>query len=187
MQRLTLISIALAWICFCAVLSFIITGPGHLIGTGIIGFTLACTPFLLKAINSVRTRLNNNACIQSHHKNGKRIFIHLSPWQATVGLPQERVSWFWDGLFEALGSALRDSKGSVVIASHLLTNHRAQRVLAALAPGQYQCRLTSVPFNPTARAILQLEVLFTQWRWICINRARWPVLVIRKKSLKRDL
>lgn len=187
MQRLTLISIALTWISFCAILSFIITGPGHLTGTGIIGFILACTPFLLKVINSARARLNNNACIQSPHKNGHRIFIHLSPWQTTVRLPQERVSWFWDGLFEALGSALRTSKGSVVIASHLLTNRRARRILAALPPGKNQFRLTSVPFKPHARAILQLEVLFTQWRWIDVNRARWPVLVIRKKSLNRDL
>jgi hypothetical protein len=187
MQRLTLISIVLTWISFCAILSFIITGPGHLTGTGIIGFILACTPFLLKVINSARARLNNNACIQSPHKNGHRVFIHLSPWQTTVRLPQERVSWFWDGLFEALGSALRTSKGSVVIASHLLTNQRARRILAALPPGKYQFRMTSVPFKPCARAILQLEVLFTQWRWIDVNRARWPVLVIRKKSLNRDL
>ncbi|CAM7560690.1 pili assembly chaperone [Phytobacter diazotrophicus] len=187
MQRLTFISIAMAWICFCAILSFIITGPDHMTGTGIIGFTLACTPFLLKVINSVRTRLDNSACIQNHHKNGKRIFIHLSPWQATVRLPPERVSWFWDGLFETLGNALRSSKGSVVIASHLLTNHRAQRIIATLPSGEYQFRLTSVPFKPSARAILQLEVLFTQWRWIDVKRAKWPVLVIRIKSSNRDL
>ena len=187
MQRLTLISISLSWICFCAILSFIITGCSHTVGTLVIWFILACTPFLLKAINSARSRLNNSACIQSPHKNGHRVFIHLSPWQTTVRLPQERVNWFWDGLFEALESALRSSKGSVVIASHLLTNQRARRVLAALPPGKYQFRLTSVPFKPYARAILQLEVLFTQWRWIDVNRARWPILVIRKKSLNRDL
>lgn len=186
MQRLTLTSIALTWIVFCGILSFIITGPGNVTGTGIIWVILACTPCLLKGINSVHSRLNNNACIQSHHKNSHRIFIHLSPWQATVRLPQERINWFWDGLFEALGSALRASKGSVVIASHLLTNHRAQRIIAALPPGQYRFRLTSVPFKPTARAILQLEVLFKQWRWIDVNRTKWPVLVIRKKSLKQD-
>lgn len=187
MQRLTLISIALSWICFCAILSLIITGCRQTVGTLVIWFILVCTPFFLKVINSARSRLNNNACIQSPHKNGHRVFIHLSPWQTTVRLPQERVSWFWDGLFEALGSALRSSKSSVVIASHLLTNQRTRRILAALPPGKYRFRLTSVPFKPHARAILQLEVLFTQWRWIDVNRARWPVLVIRKKSLNRDL
>lgn len=187
MQRLTLISIALTWICFCGIFSFIITGSGHTTWTLIIWFIQANTPFLLKGINSVRSRLDNSACIQSRHKNGQRIFIHLSPWQSTVRLSQQRVSWFWDGLFEMLGNALRSSKGSVVIASHLLTNHRAQRILSTLPPGKYQFRLTSVPFKPTARAILQLEVLFTQWHWVDVNREKWPVLVIRKKSLKRDL
>jgi galactose-1-phosphate uridylyltransferase len=75
----------------------------------------------------------------------------------------------------------------VVIASHLLTNHRAQRIIATLPSGEYQFRLTSVPFKPSARAILQLEVLFTQWRWIDVKRAKWPVLVIRIKSSNRDL
>lgn len=150
--------------------------------TFFIWIVLVNTPFLLKGINGVRSQLHKNACIQACHKNGQRIFIHLSPWQATVDLPQDRVCWFWDGLFEELGNALRGTKGSVVIASHLLTSRRAKRILIALPPSSYQTRLTSVPFTPLARAVLQLEVLATQWRWINVNRTRWPVLVIRKKS-----
>ncbi|KDE34163.1 pili assembly chaperone [Kosakonia radicincitans UMEnt01/12] len=188
MQRQTraLIIIVISWLILCASLSLMITGTGKLAGTTCILIILACTPFLLKGINRLQYYLNNRACIVHRHKNGRRLLIHLAPWQTTAKLPAERVNWFWDGLFEALSDALRKTEGSVVIASHLLTNRRAERIISTLSPEHYRCRFISVPFTPFARAVLQLETLFTQWHWVIVNRDIWPVLII-KKNCQREL
>lgn len=113
----------------------------------------------------------------------KRITVHLSPCQPTVGLTRERVSWFWSGVNEAAESALQEGK-TVVIASHLLTPVRTARLRAYLtARGCSYCsRLTSVPFSDSARALMQLEILFRQWRWRCPSRSEWPVMLLRKSS-----
>lgn len=186
MQRQLLLLIVFTWFILCAALSLLITGPGHMAGTACIWIVLVNIPFLLKGINWLHCCLNTRACIVRRHKGGRRLLIHLSPCQATVKLPAERVTWFWDGLFETLGDALLATEGTVVISSHLLTRHRVKRILATLPPERFHCRLVDVPFTPFARAVLQLEVLLTQWHRVNVSRVRWPVLIIRKKSLNAD-
>ncbi|WP_446919760.1 hypothetical protein [Klebsiella pneumoniae] len=186
MQRQLLLLIVFTWFILCAALSLLITGPGHLAGTACIWIVLVNVPFLLKGINRLHCCLNNRACIVRKHKEGRRLLIHLSPWQATVKLPAQRVTWFWDGLFETLGDALRATESTVVISSHLLTRRRAKRILGALPPDRFHCRLVDVPFTPFARAVLQLEILLTQWHRVNVSRVRWSILIIRKKSLNTD-
>lgn len=186
MQRQILIILVMAWLVLCVMVSLLIAGTGHMTVTACTSVFLAGTPFLLKGINRLHCCLNNRACIVHRHKNGRRLLIHLAPWQRTAKLPAERVSWFWGGLSETLAYALRTTGGSVVIASHLLTKRRAERLLDTLPPERYRCRLISVPFTPFARAVLQLETLFTQWHWVDVNRDVWPVLVIRK-NCQREL
>ncbi|REC91455.1 pili assembly chaperone [Pantoea ananatis] len=140
----------------------------------------ALSPFLLRPLDWLTRQLLRKPCMLSRRK---RITVHLSSWQPTVGLTPERVRWFWSGVFEFAEEALAEGK-TVVVASHLLTPARAARLRACLeARGwSYRSRLTSVPFRDSARALMQLEILFRQWRWRCPSRTRWPVMLLRKSS-----
>jgi len=123
----------------------------------------ALSPFLLRPLDWLTRQLLRKPCMLSRRK---RITVHLSPWQPTVGLTPERVSWFWSGVSESAEAALAEGK-TVVVASHLLTPVRAARLRAYLtARGwSYRSRQTRVPFRDSARALMQLEILFRQWRW----------------------
>ncbi|WP_205953966.1 pili assembly chaperone [Pantoea stewartii] len=138
----------------------------------------ALSPFLLRPLDWLTRQLLRKPCMLSRRK---RITIHLSPWQPTAGLTPERVSWFWSGVFESAEAALAEGK-TVVVASHLLTAARAAKLRKYLkARGwSYRSRLTSVPFRDSARALMQLEKLFRQWRWGCALRTEWTVMLLKK-------
>jgi len=140
----------------------------------------ALFPFLLRPLNWLTRQLLRKPCMLSRRK---RITVHLSPCQPTVGLTPERVSWFWSGVFESTEAALAGGK-TVVVASHLLTPARAARLRTYLKVRgwSYRSRLTSVPFRDSARALMQLEILFRQWHWRCPSRTRWPVMLLKKTS-----
>ncbi|MBD8127715.1 pili assembly chaperone [Pantoea agglomerans] len=176
-QRLVILTLIL-WLTLTLAFSLLTpAGPG---GVLTLWMLTAASPFMLRPLDCVTRQFYRRPCLLSRKK---RITVHLSPWQPTVGLTPERVSWFWSGVYEAAESALQEGK-TVVIASHLLTPVRATRLRAYLtARGwSYHSRLTSVPFRDSARAMMQLEILLRQWRWRCPSRSEWPVMLLRKSS-----
>lgn len=178
MQQRLIILILVLWLALTLAFSLLTpAGPGDVLTLWML---TAASPFLLRPLDWLMRQLWRRPCLLSRKK---RITVHLSPWQPTVGLTPERVSWFWSGVYEAAESALQEGK-SVVIASHLLTPVRAARLRAYLtAQGwSYRSRLTRVPFRDAARALMQLEILFRQWRWRCPSRSEWPVMLLRKSS-----
>ncbi|MBD8197354.1 pili assembly chaperone [Pantoea agglomerans] len=176
-QRLVILTLIL-WLTLTLAFSLLTpAGPG---GVLTLWMLTAASPFLLRPFDWLTRQLLRKPCMLSRRK---RITVHLSPCQPTVGLTRERVSWFWSGVNEAAESALQEGK-TVVIASHLLTPVRTARLRAYLtARGCSYCsRLTSVPFSDSARALMQLEILFRQWRWRCPSRSEWPVMLLWKSS-----
>ncbi|MER2043839.1 MAG: pili assembly chaperone [Pantoea agglomerans] len=176
-QRLVILTLSL-WLALTLAFSLLNpAGPGDALTLWML---TAASPFLLRPLDWLTRQLLRKPCMLSSRK---RITVHLSPWQPTVGLTPERVSWFWSGVFESAEAALAEGK-TVVVASHLLTPVRAARLRAYLtARGwHYRCRLTRVPFSDSARALMQLEILFRQWRWRCPSRSEWPVMLLKKTS-----
>ncbi|MGC0788749.1 pili assembly chaperone [Pantoea agglomerans] len=176
-QRLVILTLFL-WLALT--LAFSLLTPAGPCSALTLWMLTAASPFMLRPLDWLTRQLLRKPCMLSSRK---RITVHLSPWQPTVGLTPERVSWFWSGVYEAAESALQEGK-TIVIASHLLTPVRAARLRAYLtAQGwSYRSRLTSVPFRDAARALMQLEILFRQWRWRCPLRSEWPVMLLRKSS-----
>lgn len=182
MQNVFFSAIISVWLLLSGIISLVITGGTRMDGLLLIGLLIALTPFLLRPLNRLQRCFNSSACILRRHKH--RTFVHLSPFQPTVGLSPARVCWFWQGVNQATVTALKSQQGSVVISSHLLTASRVRRIRAGLPPRHYHSHVISVPFKPLPRAVMQLEILFAQWRWRMPLRTIWPVLVIRKKSLR---
>lgn len=176
-QRLVILTLIL-WLTLTLAFSLLTpAGPG---GVLTLWMLTAASPFLFRPLDWITRQFFRSPCLLSRKK---RITVHLSPWQPTVGLTPERVIWFWSGVYVAAETALQEGK-SVVIASHLLTPVRAARIrryLSARGP-TYHCRLTSVPFRDSARAMMQLEILLRQWRWHCPSRSEWPVMLLKKTS-----
>jgi len=109
--------------------------------------------------------------------------VHLAPWQPTTDLTPARVCLFWQSVNASTCQALETHR-TVIISSHLLTGIRARRLLAHTT--EYgltvRSRIYQIPFTPWKRALMQLEILFRQWRWRSVFRTTWPVLVLRRKS-----
>lgn len=178
MQKVVVCGIILSWGLVSYGLSVLITGYQD--GMVYVWGLILVSPFSLRAANWMQRRLVNRPCILSHHKRKSRTFVHLSPDQPTVSITSERVVWFWEGVLDSMTEALRRNENTVVIASHLLTPKRIKRIRKHLQPGFYRTHVLHVPFTPGARAVMQLEILLSQWRWRVPSRTVWPVLVIRK-------
>ena len=176
-QRLVILTLSL-WLALT--LAFSLLTPAGPCSALIVWMLTAASPFMLRPLDWLTRQLLRKPCMLSRKK---RITVHLSPWQPTVGLTPERVSWFWSGVFESAEAALAEGK-TVVVASHLLTPVRAARLRAYLtARGwSYRSRQTHIPFRDSARALMQLEIMFRQWRWRCPSRNEWPVMLLKKTS-----
>ncbi len=105
------------------------------------------------------------------------------PWQPTTDLTPERVNHFWQSVNASTCLAL-EKHHTVIISSHLLTGNRARRLLACIEENglTVQQRTYRIPFTPAMRALMQLEILFRQWRWRTDFRTYWPVLILRSKT-----
>lgn len=182
MQKVIFSAIVSAWLILSGVISRVITGGSRIDGLLLIWLLIALTPFLLRPLNGLQRCFNPSACMLRRHAH--RTFVHLSPFQPTVGLSPARVEWFWQGVNHATAEALKSEQVSVVISSHLLTASRIRRFKAYLPLNHCRTHVIHVPFTPLARAVMQLEILFAQWRWRVPSRTTWPVLIIRKKSLR---
>ena len=178
MQQILFTLYLCLWLVMASALSLTLTPAGD--SSGLLWTFIALSPFLLRPAAWLQRQFSPAPCVLSRKK---RTTVHLSAWQPTVGLTPERVSWFWSGVFESTEAALAEGK-TVVVASHLLTPARAARLRTYLKVRgwSYRSRLTSVPFRDSARALMQLEILFRQWHWRCPSRTRWPVMLLKKTS-----
>lgn len=145
----------------------------------------ACIPFLLNPLASAERKFRPALTLISHRR--ARGWVHLAPWQPTTNLTQKKVDQFWNSVNTSARQALMTHK-TVIISSHLLTGVRARRVMVHLEKSglDVRCRVFSIPFTPAKKAVMQLEILFRQWRWRSNFRDDWPVLVLQRKSSDRE-
>lgn len=181
MQQTLVATVLIIWLTITGIMSKVSTDRADTGWFILLWLILFFIPFLMRPLGWLQRQFSKHPYLLSHRKG--RIFIHISPWQPTIGLPRERVSWFWAGLFEATNRGLQKNS-TVIVASHLLTSCRAQRLRFHLSENLYQSRsrIICVPFTAEARAVMQLEILFRQWQWRRPSRTIWRVLVIRSKT-----
>ncbi|MCX8956979.1 hypothetical protein EHW66_09505 [Erwinia psidii] len=180
MQQRIVFFVLFIWLTLCGAACFALTAADDT------QFWLAwplmfALPFLLRPLGMAESLLRPGLTLVSRRRG--RAWVHLAPWQPTVGLDAPKVSAFWQAVSVSTCVALRHHD-TVIVSSHLLTKARIRRLLGELTDcGQpFRCRVFSVPFTPAARAVMQLEILFRQWRWRPAFREAWPVMVIRRKS-----
>lgn len=182
MQQLIVVAFLLFWLALSGAVSHLYTAqtPGGwlYLTWWLLIFTL---PFLLRPAGRAERWFRPELTLISHCR--KRARVHLAPCQPTAGLTPERVSAFWCSVNTSTCRALTENR-TVIIASHLLTARRARRLLAHLEEHGFHVRyrVFSVPFTPALRAVMQLEILFRQWRWLRPSRTDWPVMVIRERG-----
>lgn len=180
MQKIVFILLVVLWITLSVSLSSLITPSGHsFLFLWLIAFFMLL-PFALKPVNMLCRFFYHSPCISVRHH--RRIHIHLSPLQKTVGISSSRLLWFRAGLIHCVTAALADKKYSVILASHLLTPARCRWLVTQFPHEYYRYRIRRVPFKPAARAIMQLEILISQWRWRSSFHHDWPVLVLRQRK-----
>lgn len=184
MQQACVFSFFLIWLGLSAALGLEITGS-VCSGFYLVWVLLSGLPFLLRPLAWAERRFRPEMTLISQH--GKRAWIHLAPWQPSTGLTPPRVCLFWQSVNASTCQALETYR-TVIISSHLLTSKRALRVLAHTR--EYgltvRSRIYQIPFTPWKKALMQLEILFRQWRWRSVFRTTWPVLVLRRKSSGPD-
>jgi hypothetical protein len=160
-----------------------ITGGVPCSGFYLVWVLLSGLPFLLRPLAWAERRFRPKMTLISQH--GKRAWVHL-PWQPTTDLTPSRVCLFWQNVNASTCQALETHR-TVIISSHLLTGIRARRLLAT--PRNMDSRSAAVFIRflySWKRALMQLEILFRQWRWRTDFRRDWPVLVLRRKSLNTE-
>lgn len=142
---------------------------------------LLCLPFLLRPLAWAERQFRPAMTLIRHRR--RRAWVHLAPWQPTTNLTPERVHQFWQSVSVSTCLAL-EKHHTVIISSHLLTGNRARRLLACIEENglTVQQRTYRIPFTATMRALMQLEILFRQWRWCTDFRTYWPVLILRSKT-----
>ena len=171
----------MTWLALCGTMSLSFTLQGTSTGFYLVWGLLFCLPFLLRPLAWAERQLRPAMTLIRHRRS--RAWVHLAPWQPTTDLTPERVHQFWQSV-KALTREALEKHHIVIISSHLLTDSRARRVLACIAEGGLTVhhRTYRIPFTPAMRALMQLEILFRQWRWRTEFRSDWPVLVLRRKS-----
>ncbi|MBY6257769.1 hypothetical protein K3G69_25640 [Phytobacter diazotrophicus] len=185
MQQACVFSFFLLWLGLSGVMGLEITGGVPCSGFYLVWVLLSGLPFLLRPLAWAERRFRPKMTLISQH--GKRAWVHLAPWQPTTDLTPSRVCLFWQNVNASTCQALETHR-TVIISSHLLTGIRARRLLAHTTEyGLTVHRRTyRIPFTPAKRALMQLEILFRQWRWRTDFRRDWPVLVLRRKSLNTE-
>ncbi|WP_168385859.1 hypothetical protein [Erwinia amylovora] len=179
MQQAIIVAFFIIWLGISGGVSVMYTsGTGWLL---LVWPLIFCIPFLLRPLGWIERQFRPNLSLVSRRKG--RPYVHLSPWQPTVRLSAPQVRAFWSSVNQSTCEALQKNR-TVVVSSHLLTANRAGRLQAHLAESgrHFRCRVFSVPFTPAAKAVMQLEILFRQWRWRSPSASDWPVMVIRNKS-----
>lgn len=181
MRQTVVIAVLISWAaltgCVCRSIA-----PGHSPESVLLVWVLMMvSPFLLRPLAWAERRLRPQLTVVVRRR--QRSWIHLAPWQRTVGLTPEEVTAFWSSLLASAEPELRKGR-TTIISSHLLSGCRARRLLSHLRDNglSIHSRQFSVPFTPRARAVMQLEILFRQWRWRIPARTRWPVMVLTLKS-----
>ncbi|EOS93134.1 hypothetical protein LU631_07050 [Erwinia tracheiphila] len=179
MQRRIVFFVLFTWLTLCGAACFALTAADDT------QFWLAwplmsALPFLLRPLGRAERLLRPGLTLVSRRRG--RAWVHLAPWQPTVGLEAWQVSAFWQAISVSTCAALRHND-TVIVSSHLLTMARLRRLHGELTDsGQpFQCRVFSVPFTPSARTVMQMEILFRQWRWRSAFRDDWAVMVICRK------
>ncbi|WP_414057518.1 hypothetical protein [Pantoea dispersa] len=181
MQQFFVLFFFMIWLALCGTMSLSFTLQGTSTGLYLVWVLLFCLPFLLRPLAWAERQLRPAMTLIRRRRS--RAWVHLAPWQPTTDLTPERVHQFWQSVKASTRQAL-EKHHIVIISSHLLTDIRAHRVLACIAEGGLivQHRTYRIPFTPAMKALMQLEILFRQWRWRTDFRSDWPVLVLRRKS-----
>ncbi|MEW5288539.1 hypothetical protein ABW286_04995 [Erwinia papayae] len=181
MQQRIVFFILFTWLTLCGAAGLVLTA-GDDAQFWLAWPLMSALPFLLRPLG-IAERLVRPGLTLIGRRRG-RVWVHLAPWQPTVGLKACQVNAFWQAVSVSTCAALRHNN-TVIVSSHLLTTARLRRLQGELTGcGQpFRCRVFSVPFTPAARAVMQLEILFRQWRWRTAFRDAWPVMVICRSSL----
>lgn len=181
MQQAFVFSVLLLWIALSGAMSLSFTAGSPHITFYPVWALLFCLPFLLRPFARAERQFRPAMTLISHRR--RRAWVHLAPWQPTTDLTPERVHQFWQSVNASTRQALEKHR-TVIISSHLLTGIRARRVLLCIAESgiTVHSRTYCTHFTPAKRALMQLEILFRQWRWRTDFRSDWPVLVLRRKS-----
>ncbi|EHX8394613.1 hypothetical protein K3356_001109 [Salmonella enterica subsp. enterica serovar Idikan] len=185
MQQSLVFSFFMLWIALTGTMSLSFIPDGTRTGFYLVWGLLSGLPFLLRPFAWAERQFRPAMTITRHRR--RRAWVHLAPWQPTTDLTPARVRLFWQSVNTSTCQALEKNR-TVIISSHLLTGFRARRVLACLGESGLTVhrRTYHIPFTPAKRALMQLEILFRQWRWRTDFRRDWPVLVLRRKSLNTE-
>ncbi|MFT4269907.1 MAG: hypothetical protein QM578_02760 [Pantoea sp.] len=181
MQQFFVFSFFMLWMTLSGAMSLSFTLDGIRTGFYLVWALLFCLPFFLRPLAWAERQFRPAMTITRHRR--KRVWVHLAPSQPTTDLTPARICLFWQSVNASTCQALEKHR-TVIISSHLLTGFRAQRVLACIDESglTVHSRTFRIPFTPAKRALMQLEILFRQWRWRTDFRRDWPVLVLRRKS-----
>lgn len=180
MQQTYVFSVLLLWLALSGAMGLSFSPDGTRGGFYLVWVLLFCLPFLLRPLAWAERQFWPSMTLISRRR--RRAWVHLAPWQPTTNLTPARVRLFWQGVNESTLQALQKHR-TVIISSHLLKGFRARRVLACIGESglTVHSRTYLIPFTPAKRALMQLEILFRQWRWRMDFRRDWPVLVLRRK------
>ncbi|MBK0123569.1 hypothetical protein IAE30_07405 [Pantoea sp. S61] len=181
MQQMIVFITLTSWLVLSSLMSSSFTGGSRHGVFVTVWALLACIPFMLKPLARAERQFRPALTLISHRRT--RGWVHLAPWQPTTNLTPEKVGQFWNSVNTSACQALQTHQ-TVIISSHLLTGIRARRVMAHLEKCGFdvRSRTYSIPFTPASKALMQLEILFRQWRWRTEFRSVWPVLVLKRKS-----
>jgi hypothetical protein len=185
MQQTMVFSFFMLWMALSGTMSLSFIPDGTRTGFYLVWGLLFCLPFFLRPLSWAERQFRPAMTITRHRRS--RAWVHLAPWQPTTDLTPARVCLFWQSVNTSTCQALEKHR-TVIISSHLLTGFRARRVLACIEENGLTVsrRTYRISFTPEKRALMQLEILFRQWRWRTNFRRDWPVLVLRRKSLNTD-
>lgn len=181
MQQIIIFTILLLWLIVSGVASRSISADYSCICFILIWGIQFGLPFLLRPLAWAERQ--SKPAFTLIVRRRRHIWVHLAPWQPTTDLKSEQVKQFWHSVNSSIIQALNQHR-SVVISSHLLTSGRAQRIISHAEKSGFTFRIRTyrMPFTPQKRAVMQLEILFRQWRWRSEFRAEWQVMIIRKTS-----
>lgn len=185
MYQLIVFIILIIWLAISGIVSLCYTASAYSSWLFLSWPFIFSLPFYLRLLGCIERRFRPTLTLICHRRH--RAWVHLAPWQPTVGLTADQVSLFWESVSTSTLQALENNR-VVIISSHLLTPYRARRLIALIEErtSAFQYRAFNAPFTPAARALMQCEILFRQWRWRQLTHTDWPVLVIRNKSLFSD-
>jgi hypothetical protein len=161
-----------------------ITGGVPCSGFYLVWVLLSGLPFLLRPLAWAERRFRPKMTLISQH--GKRAWVHLAlaahhrpDAVACLSVLAERERLNLSGT------------GNTPHRYHLIAP--ADRYTCPQATGPHHGIWTHGPqpylsdsFYSWKRALMQLEILFRQWRWRTDFRRDWPVLVLRRKSLNTE-